>query len=900
MPKNTIIPAAGGPGPSPPVPEQSIRFDRGRATNLRGYTPAIDDSDQWTMSWWQKITGDLTLARTIWEARVDASNYTRFRLLTTGAFEFEGVIGGVQEAFFGTKRFMVDVSNWHHCHLSFAPPLVFLQFSINGYGYPTIQQVPFTSAANVPGYVWMNTTAEHVIGSDDANTAGVSAYVAEMHCVAGFIVARTAFGAFNANGVWERIVYAGGHGTEGFYLPFSRTIDLGEDFSGNGNDFTVHTNGGSGDQADEWMEKNYCTLDVNDQRSTGLINDGALEVTAGNAAVTMRPDFGVWYYEVNGVATVWDTGVSGQFDPIFAGPSTLNFGQFPFVDVGPMGGEMTLNSNNFPPTSTDNARESMAGIEYAGDDATPKVITDGTGQATIYDIEYADILHRCDLVWNKGIGPSRPWFQAHRLRLGTQIPINSAGAEESVNASGVITDLPDPGPGFEVTAGGTDLLNHNEFGQEYNPLSLRSQNYSQNIPVAVDEDDAEEQVNGGGFPGPVDFGSSDLELNSESDDAGSEQIIGLRFLNVQIPKDSTIIDARVQFEADETRTDVVCDLEIFCQDADDPPTFVESDGNISNRTKTSASTLWSNVPGWTVQDRLAAQLSPNFASSVQEVVDRGGWVAGNAMVVLVAHDQASSNWERRTAETAGSGTPSDAHEPMLQVTWRRPEADAETGVSLFDYTGVGKVADVMHGNPNVPDLIAVKDADAGTDWNVYIGSTVTAGAPETGRYSFNNTGPFLTATGNWNDTAPGGTFVTLGTSSRVNTEGNEYVGFALSNLPGFLIVFRYVGNNSLNGPEVYLGFKPRWLCIKRTQSAENWVTMHKATGIIDAQNNQFNLMESMGFLNTDDNFFQNIGIEAYASGFKIRDLDTAVNAAGAEYVGWAFAEAGFPRAKATN
>jgi hypothetical protein len=877
------------------VAEQSIRFDRARGTDLRGYTPGGDESAEWTMSWWMKITGDLGVNRVIWEARLDANNFTRFELNALNQPIFRADIAGVTEATFGGQRFFVDVSNWMHFHFTFNP--TFLQFSINGYGYPTIQQIPFSSASAIPGYVWLS-AVEHFIGGDGLSADRASIQMAEMHCVGGTTAARTSFGVFNANGVWERIPYVGTHGARGFHLTFGRTIDLGEDFSGNNNDFTVHTNaaGGGADQFNDWIEKNYCTLDVNDQRTTGTITEGGLVVAGGVAAVTMRPDFGVWYYERNGVAVVFDTGVSGQFDPLLTA-ATYNFGQLPFVDVGPMGGELTLNSNNFPATATDNARDSMAGIEYAGDDATPKVITLGTGQSTIYDIAYADITHRVDLLWVKGSSPLRNWFQAHRLRVGTQIPINQAGAEESVNALGVITDLPDPGPGFEVTAGATDLENLNKFGNEYNALSLRSKNYSQNIPTAVDSDDAEEIQP---FPGVVDIGSSDLELNSEGDSAGTEQEVGFRFLNVQIPKDSTIIDARIQFEADEIRTTTPCDVEIFCQAADNPPTFVAVNGNISTRAKTSG-VKWTNVPGWVaVQDRLAAQLTPNFAAAVQEVVDRAGWVAGNAMVVVITHDQASANFERRTAEGAGSGTPLDAHEPMLQLTWRRPGAEAETGVSLFDYTGVGKVADVMHGNQAVPDLIAIKRADAGTDWNVYIGSTVTAGAPETGRYSFNNTGAFLAALGNWNDTAPGAIFVTLGTSSRVNIEGSEYVGFALSNVRGFLQVFRYVGNNSLNGPEVYLGFKPRWLCIKRTQVAANWVTMHKATDIIGAQNNQFNLMDSMGFLNTDDNFFQNIGIEAYSNGFKIRDLDAAVNAAGAEYVGWAFAEASFPNAKATH
>ncbi len=891
MPKNTIIPAAGGPGPAPPVAEQSIRFDRARGTDLRGYTPAAAaEQNTWVMSWWQKITGDLGVNRVIWEARLDVNNFTRFELTATNTLHFEGVVAGVVEAFFETQRNMVDVSNWHHIHLIFNPAS--LVFSINGYGYPTIQQVPFTIANVVPGYVWLS-AVEHFIGGDGLSADRASIQVADLHCVGGSTPARTAFGVFNANGVWERIDYVGAHGTHGFHLPFSRTIDLGEDFSGNSNDFTVHTNaaGGGADQFDDWIEKNYCTLDVNDQRTTGTISEGGLEVAGGSAAVTMRPDFGVWYYEFNGVAVVFDTGVSGQFDPLL-GAGSYNFGQLPFVDVGPSGGELTLNSNNFPATDTDNARDYMAAIEYAGDDATPKVITLGTGQSTIYDIEYADIIHRTDLLWVKGISPARGWFQAHRLRPGAQVPINTVGAEETVNANGVITDLPDPGPGFEVTAGATDLLNFNEFGNEYNALSLHARNYAQNLQINAGGDDAEEEASGGGL-GNTDTGSSDLEMVNEG--GGPLQEVGLRWNNLLIPQGSTILDARIQFETDTDDTGTN-EMLIFTEDIDDAPVFVDgaANFNISGRTKATPGIAWS-PPDWNViQERAAAQLTPDISARVQDVVDRGGWVEGNSLVAIVTEDPGGTSGEREAeAFDAVSRNPAE-----LQVTWRSPGIEAESGVSLFTYEGIGKARDVMHGNPNVPDLIAVKNL-GGNDWAVYNSAVSSAGAPENGRLSFNNDNAY-TASADWDNTAPGGTFFRVGTPNRVNETGEEFAGFAFSNLRGFLKVFRYVGNNSLNGPEVYLGFKPRFLVIKRTQGADNWVTMYKCTDIIGAQNNQFNLMDSMGFLNTTDNFFQNIGIEAYSNGFKIRDLDTAVNVNAEEYVGWAIAEAAFPIAKAPN
>ncbi len=890
MPKNTIIPAQGGDTAIPPVPEQSIRFDQTRGTNLRGYTPAAStDINQWTVSCWVKLTGDLTTVRTLWEARIDASNLTRLTIDATGRIHFEAIIAGTTEGQLRSSRNLRDVSGWVHIHLRFVSGST-LALSVNGYPWNNFDLIPqfFTPGA----WAWMSSAAEHFIGSNGLDADNFSGQMAECICASGLNVAVTSFGSFNANGVWTRSAYAGGFGSFGFNLTFGRTLDLGEDFSGNANDFTVHTNGSSADQFADWMERNYCTLDVNDERSTGTIDDGALEVAAGNAAVTMRPDFGVWYYEVNGVATVWDTGVSGQFDPIFAGPSSLNFGQFPFVDVGPGGGELTVNSNNFPAIGTANARDYVAAIEWTGLAPDLRTIAIGDGQSTIYDIEYKDIIHRTDLVWAKKAGPpGTNWFQAHRLRPAAQVPINTVGAEETANANGLITDLdPAGGVGFEVDAGVTDNDNFNDFGNVYNCLSLHARNYAQNVQINAGDDDAEEEASGPGL-GNVDTGSSDIEMVKEGG-TGPFQEVGLRFNNLLIPQASTILVARMQFETDDTNTGTN-DVLIFCEDIDNAPTFVDGVANfdISGRTKTTGKQAWSPADWPVIGDRTPIQRTPDMLPPVQEVIDRGGWTPGNSLAVIVVEDPAGSQVQEREAEAFGfGGNPAE-----LQVAWRSPGAEAESGVSLFTYEGIGKARDVMHGNPSVPDLIALKNL-GGNDWAVYNSAIVTAGAPEDGRLSFNNDNAY-TASADWDNTAPDGTFFRVGTPNRVNEAGIEFAGFTIANLPGFSKVFRYVGNNNISGPEVYLGFKPRFVVVKRTGAAANWVTMLKVTRIISAQSNQQNLMESQGFLNTTDNFFQNIGIDAYANGFKVRDLDATVNAAGAEYVGFAFAEAAFQLAK---
>ena len=72
------------------------------------------------------------------------------------------------------------------------------------------------------------------------------------------------------------------------------------------------------------------------------------------------------------------------------------------------------------------------------------------------------------------------------------------------------------------------------------------------IPVAVESDDAEEDIGGSaGFE--IDLVSTGLELTSDDDvsDPLDLQFVGLRFVDVQIPKGSTIVSAAVRFDVDD-------------------------------------------------------------------------------------------------------------------------------------------------------------------------------------------------------------------------------------------------------------------------------------------------------------------------------------------------------------
>ena len=146
--------------------------------------------------------------------------------------------------------------------------------------------------------------------------------------------------------------------------------------------------------------------------------------------------------------------------------------------------------------------------------------------------------------------------------------------------------------------------------------------------VSQGNDDAEERVSSGNMS----LTSSDLELTS---DGGNNQLIGIRFQNINIPQGTTILSASIQFTTDETNSGSTS-VTIGGEDADNASVFSGTNSNISNRTLTTASVGWNSIPAWnTVGQSGTNQQTPDLTSIVQEIVNRGGWTSGNSMALVI-------------------------------------------------------------------------------------------------------------------------------------------------------------------------------------------------------------------------------------------------------------------------
>ncbi len=143
--------------------------------------------------------------------------------------------------------------------------------------------------------------------------------------------------------------------------------------------------------------------------------------------------------------------------------------------------------------------------------------------------------------------------------------------------------------------------------------------------IAAGADDAEERVS----DGRMTLTSTDLELIFDKRD----QVVGLRFTGIAVPKNAPILDAYVQFKVDETLS-AAASLNIQGEAADDSAPFTSALRSVSARPRTTASVTWTPAAWPTVGQAGSAQRTPSLASLVQQVVDRPGWVSGNDLALV--------------------------------------------------------------------------------------------------------------------------------------------------------------------------------------------------------------------------------------------------------------------------
>ena len=211
-------------------------------------------------------------------------------------------------------------------------------------------------------------------------------------------------------------------------------------------------------------------------------------------------------------------------------------------------------------------------------------------------------------------------------------------------------------------------------------------------------------------------------------------------------------------------------------------------------------------------------------------------------------------------------------------------ANTTSGFSIVTATKSGgtSVAQTFgHGLGVVPSMIILKRRDSAEAWYVY---HQTLG--NNSRIQLNETTAATSPTGVWDATSPTSSVFTV----RSFVDG-AFVAYCFAAIPGYSAFGSYTGNGSTDGPFVYLGFRPKFIMFKRTDSANVW-------SILDTSRDPYNVANLS--LQPSNSIAEETGknVDFLSNGFKQRQADPGWNASGGTYIYAAFAENPFKYALA--
>ncbi len=223
--------------------------------------------------------------------------------------------------------------------------------------------------------------------------------------------------------------------------------------------------------------------------------------------------------------------------------------------------------------------------------------------------------------------------------------------------------------------------------------------------------------------GSVNNYSSDLELCYD----GAPQYIGIRFVNIQIPKNSIIDSAYLEFMADESDNgDVVVNIAAY--DIADAPEW--GGGNyVSTRPQTDAKVIWNFDSDDAWIGGVTVDQTPNLKDIVQEIIDIPDWKPGNNMSFILYGDGVDT--DKRVAESKNG-----SQSPKLCVEFSLPQTDCSIVTNTYN-AGPGSLrfalncvseGDTIRFSPDIfNDTIVVLHESLRIDKSIFIESNANEG-----------------------------------------------------------------------------------------------------------------------------------------------------------------------------
>ena len=304
--------------------DNSLRFEDASDDYLSRSVSSSGNRRTWTFSAWVKRANTTQQYQNMFAAGL---NNIRINFSNQNIWVYD-YNGSSFDFYLITNRLFRDVSAWYHIVVAVdttqGTDSNRVKLYING-----VQETSF-STETYPSQnhdTEANTSGQNNVIGTDANSLGNNGfhgYMCEVVLIDGQQLDPTSFGEFNEDSPthWQPIDVSGlTFGTNGFHLDFEDSSALGNDVSGNNNDFTP-SNLAATDQSTDTCTNNFATLNPLDVATSGTSTfaEGNLKMTTDKQSrTTFGASSGKWYVEAKYVNNTAANGIA-QMD----GSNTFN------------------------------------------------------------------------------------------------------------------------------------------------------------------------------------------------------------------------------------------------------------------------------------------------------------------------------------------------------------------------------------------------------------------------------------------------------------------------------------------------------------------------------------------------------------------------------------------------
>ena len=308
----------------------SCRFNDDDSAYMHKTPGGAGNRRKFTISAWVK-RGQVTTNSFIfsaWTADNDAGHF---------AFGFESAerltVDTYSTNLLTTNRVFRDPSAWYHvvCAIDTENDTANnrVRLYVNG-----VEETSFATRNNPTEDVDLqaNNAVIQAVGTNYYNSQGnvfYDGYMAEFCMIDNQQLTPTSFGEFDDSGIWKPIDVSGlTFGTNGFYLDFEASGNLGNDANG-GTDLT-EVNLAATDQSIDTCTNNFCVMNPLDNfYGAATFAEGNLQITTRNTGYSYNTaTFGVasgkWYWEIKYSAQTTADSSTNQFMPGIAKSLTIS------------------------------------------------------------------------------------------------------------------------------------------------------------------------------------------------------------------------------------------------------------------------------------------------------------------------------------------------------------------------------------------------------------------------------------------------------------------------------------------------------------------------------------------------------------------------------------------------